>query len=109
MLILLMNDRGYGVIKNIQDAQYGGRRGYVDLHTPDYAQLCAALALPHARVSNLADLPAQLAGALKAKGPFMLEIDMLSIGKFKTTFAGPPVNKLNQIPALDPTVASSAA
>jgi len=39
----------------------------------------------------------------------MLEIDMLSIGRFKTTFAGPPVNKLNQIPALDPTVASSAA
>ncbi len=108
-LIVLMNDKGYGVIKNIQDAQYGGRRAYVELHTPDYAQLCASLALPHARVSNLADLPGQLAGALKARGPFMLEIDMLSIGSFKTTFAGPPVNKLNQIPALDPSVASSAA
>ncbi|WP_428834257.1 hypothetical protein, partial [Pseudomonas aeruginosa] len=24
---------------NIQDAAYGGRRCYVDLHTPDYAQL----------------------------------------------------------------------
>ena len=98
-----------GVIKNIQDAQYGGRRAYVELYTPDYAQLCASLALPHARVSDLAALPGQLQAALKAKGPFMLEIDMLSIGRFKTTFAGPPVNKLNQIPALDPTVASSAA
>jgi hypothetical protein len=37
MVIVLMNDKGYGVIKNIQDAQYGGRRHYVDLHTPDYA------------------------------------------------------------------------
>ncbi|WHZ10283.1 MAG: thiamine pyrophosphate-binding protein [Burkholderiaceae bacterium] len=108
-LIVLMNDKGYGVIKNIQDAQYGSRRCYVELHTPDYAQLCASLALPHARVSNLSDLPNQLGAALKAKGPFMLEIDMLSIGSFKTTFAGPPVNKLNQIPALDPAVASSAA
>jgi acetolactate synthase-1/2/3 large subunit len=34
VLVLLMNDRGYGVIRNIQDAQYGGRRYYADLHTP---------------------------------------------------------------------------
>ena len=33
--VVLMNDRGYGVIKNIQDAQYGGRRVFADLHTPD--------------------------------------------------------------------------
>lgn len=108
-LIVLMNDQKYGVIQNIQDAQYGGRRGYVDLHTPDYAQLCASLKLPHARVSDLAQLPGKLAAGFQHKGPFMLEIDMLAIGSFKTAFAGPPVNKLNQIPALDPSVASSAA
>lgn len=108
-LIVLMNDQKYGVIQNIQDAQYGGRRGYVDLHTPDYAQLCASLRLAHARVSDLAQLQEKLDAGLKHAGPFMLEIDMLSIGSFKTTFAGPPVNKLNQIPALDPSVASSAA
>lgn len=108
-LIVLMNDQGYGVIKNIQDAQYGGRRGYVDLHTPDYAQLCASLKLAHERVSDLAQLPEKLKAGLQHKGPFMLEIDMLSIGSFKTAFAGPPVNKLNQIPALDPAVAHSAA
>ncbi len=108
-LIVLMNDQKYGVIQNIQDAQYGGRRGYVDLHTPDYAQLCASLKLPHARVSDLAQLPTQLGMALQRSGPFMLEVDMLSIGSFKTAFAGPPVNQLNQIPALDPSVVSSAA
>ncbi len=102
-VIVLMNDQGYGVIKNIQDAQYGGRRCYVELHTPDYAQLCAALALPHAKVQSLGALPAQLDAALAKKGPFLLEIDMLSIGSFKTTFAGPPVNQLNQIPALAPS------
>jgi len=98
-LIVLMNDQRYGVIQNIQDAQYGGRRCYVELHTPDYAQLCASLKLPHARVQDLGALPAQLDSALARKGPFLLEIDMRAIGSFKTNFAGPPVNKLEQIPA----------
>lgn len=91
MVIVLMNDKGYGVIKNIQDVQYGGRRHYVDLHTPDYAELSHSLKLRHARVSDLAAVGAALQSALSEKGPFLLEIDMLSIGSFKTAFAGPPV------------------
>lgn len=90
VVYVLMNDQRYGVIQNIQDAQYGGRRCYVDLHTPDYAQLCAALQLGHAHVSDLAQLGAALDKALSARGPFILEIDMLAIGSFKTAFAGPP-------------------
>jgi acetolactate synthase-1/2/3 large subunit len=97
LLIVLMNDKGYGVIKNIQDTYYGGRRCYVDLHTPDYAQLCASLCLRHARVSNLDALDGALETALAARGPFLLEIDMLSIGSFKTVFSGPPVNKKNDL------------
>ena len=93
LVIVLMNDRGYGVIKNIQDAQYGGRRHYVDLHTPDYAQLAQSLALRHRRVGNPADAAAALEAATAEAGPFLLEIDMLAIGSFKTAFAGPPVNK----------------
>ena len=100
MVIVLMNDKSYGVIKNIQDVQYGGRRCYADLHTPDYALLCKSIALPHARVSRLEDLKGQLDEALAARGPFLLEIDMLSIGGFKSTFAGPPTNTVTQIPAL---------
>lgn len=92
MVIVLMNDKGYGVIKNIQDAAYGGRRCYVDLHTPDYAQLSQSLGLRHARVSDLQDFTRALDGALSETGPFLLEVDMLSIGSFKTIFAGPPVN-----------------
>lgn len=100
LVIVLMNDQGYGVIKNIQDAQYGGRRCYVELHTPDYAKLCESIALPHARVGNLADLPAVLERAAAQDGPFLLEIDMLAIGSFKSAFAGPPANKVTQIPAI---------
>ena len=31
LVFVLMNDRGYGVIRNIQDAQYGGRHVYADI------------------------------------------------------------------------------
>lgn len=98
-LIVLMNDQRYGVIQNIQDASYGGRRCYVELHTPDYAQLCASIKLPHVRVQDLRELPDVLKAAWAKKGPFLLEIDMRAIGSFKTQFAGPPVNKMDQIPA----------
>lgn len=98
-VIVLMNDQRYGVIRNIQDASYGGRRCYVDLHTPDYEQLCASIKLPHSRVQDLKALPGVLDAAMAKKGPFLLEIDMQAIGGFKAQFAGPPVNKMDQVPA----------
>ncbi len=55
IVFVLMNDRGYGVIRNIQDAQFGGRRHYADLHTPDFGLLAAALGLAHQRVSRIAE------------------------------------------------------
>jgi len=90
VVYVLMNDQRYGVIRNIQDAHYGGRRCYTELHTPDYAQLSAAMGLGHARVRDLGEVPAALDRALSAKGPFILEVDMQAIGAFKTAFAGPP-------------------
>src|SRR6185295_10093693 len=64
IVFILMNDRGYGVIRNIQDAQFGGRRHFADLHTPDFGLLCAALGLPHQRVSNIEQFEAALDRAL---------------------------------------------
>jgi acetolactate synthase I/II/III large subunit len=89
--VVLMNDRSYGVIKNIQDAQYGGRKVYADLHTPDYAKLAESLQFAHRKVATLDNVRGQLAELGAHKGPAMLEIDMPAIGGFKTAFAGPPV------------------
>jgi acetolactate synthase-1/2/3 large subunit len=91
--VVLMNDRSYGVIKNIQDAQYGGRRVYADLHTPDYAKLAESLQFAHCKVTDLTQARGKLAELGAQAGPGMLEIDMPSIGTFKTAFAGPPVKK----------------
>jgi len=94
VVVLLMNDRGYGVIRNIQDAYYGGRRYYSDLHTPDFGALAAAVGLPHYRVSNLGAVGDVLRKAVTSRGPVIVEIDMQSIGGFAKQFAGPPVRKL---------------
>ena len=102
LTLLLMNDQAYGVIKNIQDAQYGGRKVYADLHTPDYALLAAAVGLGHCRVRNPAELAAaldQAAAAPAAAGPRIVEVDMLAFGPFKTAFAGPPVRPGPALPA----------
>jgi acetolactate synthase-1/2/3 large subunit len=90
IVFILMNDRGYGVIRNIQDAQYGGRRHYADLHTPDFGLICAALGLPHRRVARVEDFAAALDGALAKAGPQLVEVDMVAIGPFPESFAGPP-------------------
>jgi acetolactate synthase-1/2/3 large subunit len=87
---VLMNDRGYGVIRNIQDVQFGGRRHYADLHTPDFGLLAAALGLPHRRVSRIADFERAFDDALVAGGPQLVEVDMVAIGPFAEPFAGPP-------------------
>jgi acetolactate synthase-1/2/3 large subunit len=93
VVVLLMNDGGYGVIRNIQDAQYGGRRYYSDLHTPDFAALAKSIALPHHRVGDLAKIADTLATAVAQTGPVLIEIDMAAIGPFASQFAGPPVRK----------------
>lgn len=93
VLVLLMNDRGYGVIRNIQDAHYGGRRYYADLHTPDFERLAQSIALPFHRVRDLGALGSTLRDALAQPGPVVVEIDMTTIGPFAQQFSGPPVRK----------------
>ncbi|WP_061125193.1 thiamine pyrophosphate-binding protein [Caballeronia catudaia] len=93
VMIVLMNDQCYGVIRNIQDAQYGGRRMFVDLHQPDFAQFCASLGLAHRRITSLDQADDIVREGLAIDGPVLVEVDMLSVGSFATAFAGPPVKK----------------
>jgi acetolactate synthase-1/2/3 large subunit len=92
-VLIVMNDGGYGVIKNIQDAIYGGRRHCVEIGTPDFGALAQAIGFPHRRVTRVEDAAAALAGS----GPVMVEIDMHAIGPFAAAFAGPPVRKAEPV------------
>lgn len=90
IVFVLMNDRAYGVISNIQDAQYEGRRVYCRLTTPDFDLFAKSIGLPHERVSRAEDFAAALDRGLAAKGPCMIEVDMNAIGPFAVAFGGPP-------------------
>ncbi|WP_224814719.1 thiamine pyrophosphate-binding protein [Hasllibacter sp. MH4015] len=87
---VLMNDAAYGVIENIQDAQYDGRRHYSKLKTPDFKILCQSIDMPHVSVSAIEDFPKVFDGTLSASGPVLVEVDMNAIGPFAESFAGPP-------------------
>jgi acetolactate synthase I/II/III large subunit len=90
VVFILMNDRAYGVIRNIQDAQYGSRHAYCALRTPDFARLAASFGLAHQRLDRVADFAAAVDDALAAPGPQLLEADMVAIGPFGKAFSGPP-------------------
>lgn len=90
LVYLLMNDQAYGVIRNIQDAQYGSRHHYSALATPDFKAFAAAIGLPHQRITDLTHFETALEAALDAEGPQLIEIDMLAIGPVAQGFSGPP-------------------
>jgi acetolactate synthase-1/2/3 large subunit len=93
VVVVLMNDRGYGVIRNIWDAQYGGRRAYADLHTPEFSKLAQSMSLPHLKVERREQFGDTLRQAFAQAGPVLVEVDMLTVGPYAAAFAGPPVRK----------------
>ena len=93
LVVLLMNDSRYGVIRNIQDDIYGSRHCYVDLHTPDFAQFCASLKVTHLALSEPAQTAAVLQQAFATPGTVVVEVDMNRWGAFAVKFAGPILKK----------------
>ena len=89
IVLLLMNDSRYGVIRNIQDDIYGGRHCYVELHTPDFARFCASLKVTHFRLGGPEQTRDVLTQAFAASGPVVVEVDMQAWGPFAAKFAGP--------------------
>ena len=89
LALVVMNDRGYGVIRNIQDAEYGGRRRYVDLATPDFATLAAACGIDYRRIAAPAHFAAGIGEAFAGRRPVLIEIDMTAIGPPRVPFGGP--------------------
>ncbi|MBA4212417.1 MAG: hypothetical protein C0449_04945 [Polaromonas sp.] len=98
VVFLVMNDQRYGVIKNIQDDIYGSRHAYVELHTPDFAQLCASLQVPHFKLADPGATKDTLQKALAlGSGPVVVEVDMNAWGPFAVKFAGPPKKKEQEV------------
>jgi acetolactate synthase-1/2/3 large subunit len=91
--LVLMNDGGYGVIRNIFDNAYGGRRCYSDLRMPDFGLLAESLGIPHRRVSEGTAFAPAFAAALQRPGLAVVEVDMAAIGPYTArggNFPPPP-------------------
>ena len=88
--IVIFNDAGYGVIKDIQDTLYGERHYFADPIGPDFEGLAKLAKLPYFRVESEAEMGPQLKAAIDHDGPTLVEVDMTKIGKVPRYFAPPP-------------------
>jgi acetolactate synthase-1/2/3 large subunit len=90
MVVIVMNDRGYGVIKRIQDSLQDGRRFYADLLGPDLGRLADVAGIPFFKVTRGNAFGETVAKALAITGPSMVEVDMHEVGELPAYF---PFNK----------------
>ncbi|MCO1656225.1 thiamine pyrophosphate-binding protein [Pseudonocardia humida] len=78
VVVCVFNDRGYGVLRGIQDAQFGHRTD-VDLTTPDFTMMAAAVGIPAAAVDSAARFREEFAAAVRRPGPTLLDVDMTAL------------------------------
>ncbi|MFJ8857881.1 thiamine pyrophosphate-binding protein [Streptomyces sp. NPDC102451] len=89
LTLIVFNDGGYGVLRNMQD-HHSERRSGVDLTTPDFGLLARACGLPYARISAEEHAGPVLSEAIASQGPTLVEVDLEALGPMKNPFT-PPV------------------
>lgn len=73
VIVMIFNDRGYGVERHHQDHIYG-RQSAVDILPPDFVALANAFGAQGIYVDDLAEVGSVLESVLDAQGPVVLEI-----------------------------------
>lgn len=92
MILLVMNDGGYGVMRGIQKQYFDGRQYYNELHTPSFVALGEAMGCKSYQADSLAAFDTTINEAMKQDGMCLVEVNMNAIGPLN--FAGPPQKKL---------------
>lgn len=92
MVLLVMNDGGYGVMRGIQKEYFDGRQYYNELHTPSFVALGEAMGCKSYKADSLEEFDTKINEAMKQDGMCLVEVNMNAIGPLK--FAGPPQKKL---------------
>ena len=78
VIVVVFNDGGYGVLRNMQKAN-GFRRSGVDLHTPRFDLLAASLDIPHRLIQRVETFAEALTEAVGRTGPSIIEVDVASV------------------------------
>jgi acetolactate synthase-1/2/3 large subunit len=86
--IVLFNDGGYGILRNLQDTHFDGRRFAVDLTTPDFLGLAESFGIWSGQVRSSVEMGPVLKEALQQDGPALIEVDMVAVGPMATPFTG---------------------
>ncbi|NQD67096.1 thiamine pyrophosphate-binding protein [Bacillus haikouensis] len=89
IIIVLFDDSGYGVLRNIQDAAYG-RQVAVDLLSPDFVKLAESILFDAVRIGSGDEFVSELKKAKEKRKPSMIVVDMEAIGPMAKPFGGPP-------------------
>jgi acetolactate synthase-1/2/3 large subunit len=90
VVVLVFNDGGYGVLRNMQKANGFDVTG-VDLFTPDFGKLADAMAMPYWLVQGPGSFEAVLREAVAARRPVIVEVDVTALEPVPGAFT-PPVH-----------------
>lgn len=90
VIVLVFNDGGYGVLRNMQQKN-GFRRSGVDLFTPRFDMLAASVDMPYRLVKGAGAIAGALADAIAHPGPSIIEVDVESVHPAPGPFV-PPVH-----------------
>ena len=88
LVVVLFNDAGYAILRNLQDAYFNGRRFGVDLQPYDGARTAGAMGGWGCRVESADAFGPALRRALAQDGPAVLDVDMRAIGPMAVPFTG---------------------
>lgn len=89
-VVVIFNDGGYGVLRNMQAANGFDRSG-VDLFTPRFDLLAAALDMPYTLVQGPGRFEKAFADAVATRGPAIIEVDVAAVEPPPGPFT-PPVH-----------------
>lgn len=78
VVLVVFNDGGYGVLRNMQRAA-GDQARAVDLATPDFGKLARAFGLRHKLVDDPESFDKALKKAVKNPGPSIIEVDVVAL------------------------------
>jgi acetolactate synthase-1/2/3 large subunit len=98
IVVMVFVDGGYGILRNIQERQYGREEGRigVDLGRPDFCKLAGAFGLSAERVDSVGDFGAAAKRALSERAPCLIEVNLDAIGPMKVPYTG-----TSRVPAPD--------
>lgn len=85
--VCVFNDRGYGVLRGIQTATFGGDAHDVDLNSPDFVALAAAMGVPGEAVRDLRGFERAFARSVEEPGPYVIEVDLTALAPMQVPIA----------------------